>query len=384
MLLEFGAQNFFCFKEGVEISLRLGSKCPGYISNGKSFTNVLCVKGANGSGKTNALKIIPFLNNFCCNSFSRKPEEPIYYESFFRNKDESFIYVEFIVDDVTYRYELVSSRDEVISECIFRKKKRFSPIVERKGNKLKNCINEYKELGVIKKLRSNASIVSTAHQYEIDCMEPIYNFFRRISSNVSYAGLMHASNDTESAISKLYFEHSEVLGFSKELIHKFDEAIYDIKVIQKDGSNPEVEEKEYIPVFLHKIDEEVHPLPIFAESSGTQSLYKQLWRYKIMLEMGGVLVLDEFDINLHPDILPWLIKLFTDEETNPNNAQLVFSTHNTEVLDVLGKYRTVFVAKEENESFAYRLDEIPGDILRNDRPIVPIYKTGRIGGVPKL
>jgi hypothetical protein len=42
------------------------------------------------------------------------------------------------------------------------------------------------------------------------------------------------------------------------------------------------------------------------------------------------------------------------------------------------------VNKEDNESFAYRLDEIPGDILRNDRPILPAYNDGKIGGIPKL
>ncbi len=60
MLLKFGARNFYCFKEGIEISLELGSKCPESISRGKSVSNLLCIKGANGSGKTNALKILSF------------------------------------------------------------------------------------------------------------------------------------------------------------------------------------------------------------------------------------------------------------------------------------------------------------------------------------
>jgi hypothetical protein len=53
-------------------------------------------------------------------------------------------------------------------------------------------------------------------------------------------------------------------------------------------------------------------------------------------------------------------------------------------MDYLGKYRVVFVNKEDNESFLYRLDELPGDLLRNDRSIEGVYNTGKIGGRPKL
>ncbi|PTT56329.1 abortive infection protein, partial [Aeromonas sp. HMWF014] len=70
--------------------------------------------------------------------------------------------------------------------------------------------------------------------------------------------------------------------------------------------------------------------------------------------------------------------------TNTNQSQIIFTTHNSEIIDFLGRYRTYIVEKTENESFAYRLDEISGDILRNDRPILPIYNSGKIGGVPKL
>jgi predicted ATPase len=94
--------------------------------------------------------------------------------------------------------------------------------------------------------------------------------------------------------------------------------------------------------------------------------------------------LDEFDIHLHPHILPKLIKLFLDPRSNPKGAQLLISTHDAEILNMLGRYRTFLVNKVENESFGYRLDELPGDIVRNDRPILPAYNEGKIGGVPRL
>jgi hypothetical protein len=53
-------------------------------------------------------------------------------------------------------------------------------------------------------------------------------------------------------------------------------------------------------------------------------------------------------------------------------------------MDKLGKYKIVIVNKEENESYLYRLDEIPGDILRPDRPITPAYRANKIGGKPRI
>ena len=69
---------------------------------------------------------------------------------------------------------------------------------------------------------------------------------------------------------------------------------------------------------------------------------------------------------------------------NQLGAQLLFSAHDADILDICGKYRTCLVNKDNNASYVYRLDELPGDILRNDRPISPLYKEGRIGGVPRL
>ena len=95
-------------------------------------------------------------------------------------------------------------------------------------------------------------------------------------------------------------------------------------------------------------------------------------------------MIDEFDIYFHPHILPKLLELFINPEINTRSTQLIFTTHNSEILDKISKYRTYLVNKEYNESYCYRLDEIPGDILRNDRSISKVYNSGKIGGVPRI
>lgn len=106
--------------------------------------------------------------------------------------------------------------------------------------------------------------------------------------------------------------------------------------------------------------------------------------YVAAINDGAVLALDEFDINLHPDLLPMLLNIFEDKTINTKNAQLILTTHNYDIMDRLGKYKTVLVNKVDNESFLYRLDEISSDILRNDRKISPIYNANKIGGKPNI
>lgn len=377
--MKFGARNFFCFKDGIDISLELGAQCPHNISNGKNVANLLCVKGANASGKTNALKIIAFLKAFCCNSFESKPDEDIPIRSFFNNKNNIDIYCEFIFDGVQYRYELSLTDKEVVSEVLSRKKKRFTPVFERRANEIFYTVIDFDELKTIKQ-RKNSSIISTAHQYEHKCISPIYGFFSSITTNVNLYGKVDLSGDYR-AVTKYYKENPDVFQTAINIIKDCDLGIADIEI---NSSSDEEGLEYYFPVFKHDVKLETDWLIYHVQSLGTQTLYKTIPFYLFALKIGGVLVMDEFDTDFHPLMLPKIVKLFDSPEYNPKNAQMIFSTHNTDILEYMGKYRTVLVNKESSECYGYRIDEIPGDIVRNDRPIVPVYNSGKIGGVPKI
>lgn len=379
MLLEYGAKNYFCFKEWVSISFKLNNNCPHEVSQGEDYATILGVKGANGSGKTNALKALSFISEFCSESWGTKPDDSIAIDTYFNNPEPAEFYAEFRLGALTYRYELKLTKHQVIREALYRTDRRETLIIERIGNKLKKCIDEFSELNIIK-LRDNASFISTANQYDIKKTAEIYRFFSLMMANVYFLG-MHDHSPDLSRISEFYFKHGDYFDFVKELIITFDPGIKDIvlhELPQDDGST------KYTPIFSYDINQENKILTFYTQSSGTKSLYLQLGRYKYAIDSGAIMILDEFDINLHPLILPRLLNFFTDPTKNKNSAQLIFTTHNTEVLEYLGRYRTYLVNKENNESYAYRLDEIPGDILRNDRPISPLYISGKIGGVPKL
>lgn len=377
MLLKFSARNFNCFREGIEVSLELGGNCPTSISHGKSCTNVLCIKGANASGKTSLLKILGFLKDFCSSSFDYKPEQDIPVNSFFNNDEQIDICCEYTVEGTKYRYEVGLTRKRVIIERVSRKSQRWSVLFERTYDELNECIKEFAELYNVK-LRPNASIISMAHQYQIVRIEVMYTFFSSFMSNVTWWGRTKLFSDY-SWMSEWYTNNEDVLNKSKDIIREFDLGIEDISIESVEKEDGKLA---YFPVFTHKTNAPNKKLYYYAQSLGTKTLYWLLPYLTITLDRGGLLVLDEFDTELHPHILWKLVSLFDNAETNHLNAQLVFTTHNTEIMDLLSKYQTFLVNKEEGESFGYRLDEIPGELIRNDRPLSPIYNSGRIGGVP--
>jgi len=380
MLLSYGAKNCWCFKNWLDIDLRLNGYVPDEIAQGKKFSTVLGFKGANASGKTNALKIFSFIADFAQNSFLYPTDSEILFDSFFLNQENSEFYVEFASNDTEYRYECTLSKDKVVNEVLLEIKNSAENLLfKRDFNKiLENHLYD-NATNVI--YRDNASFISTLHQYGIKNINAIYDFFSRKIGNVTYRGLRHEIDRNIPAISNSYFHNKDALIFTKNVIKKFDTGISDIEISFRED---EAEGKSYFPIFSHDDAGSIKKLTIDQESSGTKALYIDLFFYYINLKSGGVLILDEFDINLHPDILPHLIKLFTDNVTNPLSAQMLFTSHNAEILDILGKYRAYIVEKEGGESFAYRLDEPKTNILRNDRSISIPYRQHLLGGYPKI
>lgn len=375
MLIEFGGYNFFSFKEGFSISLK----------NRNDISSVLAIKGANASGKTNVIKVLSFLHSFVTNSFTTlKPDEEIMVFSFFHNVEPISLYIVLKDKDIEYKYEIELTNTEIISETIYRKYKRWTKIIERKKNKLIKVADDFKELKTISLSRTNASIISIAKQYDIKAMDSLYALFKNIETNVNVFGRTPNEDNFPNykIVTNLYKKNKNLLKFVIDILKKADTGIENIKI--KPITNTETTKKEYIPIFEYKINTEIKTLTYHEQSNGVKSLYLQLGLYAIALDFGMVLALDEFDIDLHPDLIPMLVELFENKELNKNNAQFIFTTHHTSIMDKLGKYKIVFINKDENESYLYRLDEILGDILRPDRPITPAYRANKIGGKPRI
>ena len=331
MLLGYGAKNCWCFKDWMQVDLELDGSVPSDISLNLPAATAMCFKGANASGKTNGLKVLAFIKHFAEFSFQTKPDERIFVDSFFFNDEPSEFYIEFTWNNVFYRYELEITTKAVVSERLFRKKaeegSRETEIFVREGNTVKKNTLYKGHTDIL--FRNNASFIFTAAK-----------------------------------------------------IRQFDTGISNIEIkTQKNEYNQELP----YPLFYHNTENgKKMPLLYDAESSGTKTLFGTLMNYYSVLSTGGVLILDEFDLNLHPDILPHLLDMFLIREKNSKNAQLIFTSHNTDIMDILGRYRTYIFEKEQNESFCYRLDEPKSPNLRNDRPVSIPYKKHLVGGFPKI
>jgi AAA15 family ATPase/GTPase len=254
----------------------------------------------------------------------------------------------------------------------------------REGEKITECINELDELKTMKINRLNVSTISLAHQHGIKELDIFYTFCKSIITNVNLMGKMtnneHFLGYKE--ISKTYFNNKELLGLVSNLLNKADTGISKIEIVEFEDNI--TKELSYEPLFYHEVDTKDYKLQYSEESNGTQLLYRQLAVYAEAIKYGFIVAYDEFDIGLHPDLSLMILDFFDSKEINNNGAQFIFTSHHSEVIDKLGKYRLVFVNKEDNESYLYRLDEIPGDILRPDRSIMPAYNSHKIGGRPKV
>lgn len=126
-----------------------------------------------------------------------------------------------------------------------------------------------------------------------------------------------------------------------------------------------------------------YTLNMAEESDGTNSYFKLIGVVKRTLDQGMLLVADEMDAHLHPLLTRHLVSLFNSDEFNPNGAQLIFTSHNTNLLDldVLRRDRIWFTEKDE-QTAATDLFSLYDFSIRKDAKVEKDYLIGRYGAIP--
>ena len=388
-------KNFQSFAERTEVSLRLNDKAPlhGWQARsmaGQRLNIALAVMGANGAGKTIALKPLVFAVWFATHSFDMPPGSGIPVSPHFEPEGTSPTEVELEAEDdqgVLWRYVLHTTRERVVHESLHRLVKKFNYVFTRD-------LNDAGDGYVIKqqgfgmpaaealKVRPNASLISTARQYGVQTAIHLSRLHVATNVNVLGRARFEASQLTQAA--KLFADNTAMHHQMVTLLKSWDLGLSDVTLheLERTAANGN-SDSQWVAFGTHKTqDGKAHVLHFLDESSGTQTAFVLLSRLLNVLSHGGVAVMDELDADLHSHMLEPVLDLFANPSTNPHNAQLIFSAQAPQVLNVLNKAQVLFVEKRNCQSTAYRADSIKG--LRADDNLFAKYMTGALGAVPQL
>lgn len=405
MLHSFAFKNFLSFRERTEVSFLLTRKASarGWDTaspSGQRLATAMAVVGANGAGKTSLIKPLAFLNWFIANSFLQsQPTARIPAKPHFSSVNEP-IEFEVEADDMEgtlWRYELKLTPERVLYEAVYKRAKKkgakFSYVFVRQWDEAaKDYAIKQDNFGLnpaeAKKVRPNASLVATAAQYGVEVAQHL--IASHVATNIVQNGRVGA--DAGFATASLFFFENEVLKKQMEsLLRDLDLGLSGVEIRRLDfPSPPELKLPEgvkfppqYLAFGVHTLkDGSIHELHMAEESSGTRTAFVQLWHLLSVLETGGIAVIDELESDMHPHMIEPLLELFSSPNTNPHNAQIIFTSHSIEVMNLLGKSQVILVEKNDCESEAWRLDTMEG--VRSQDNLYAKYMSGAYGAVPRL
>ena len=128
---------------------------------------------------------------------------------------------------------------------------------------------------------------------------------------------------------------------------------------------------------LHRLKNDII-LPFEQESSGTQKAILMLPTLVKSLQDGTIFIIDEIERHLHPEVVKFIIRLFSDVEYNKNNAKLIFTSHSANIFDYLNKENIVIIRRHDGGSFLVPLTNYAGDNLKED------FLDGSFGSFPLI
>jgi uncharacterized protein len=179
-------------------------------------------------------------------------------------------------------------------------------------------------------------------------------------------------------------------GPALALLRFADLGIDDVRMVEDSGSDARISAQarrrpRLRPQFVHRVAGQEVPFELPEESAGTQMWFALIGPALSALHAGRVLLVDEIDASLHPRLSVRLLELFQDPEANPNGAQLIFTTHDTSLLNSLNREEVWLTEKGDGgETTLTALAEYGGDKVRRSLNLERAYLQGRFGAVPDV
>ena len=414
MLIEFSVSNYLSFKDKTSLSLLAASIKEHLDTNIFSSERYDLLKGAvlygaNASGKSNFIKAMSTMRRLVLFSFEKSSAEELGITPFLLSTEAenapSLFEVVFLIDNVRYRYGFEVDDKAVHAEWLYQAEKPLF-IREKDGIEvMEKSFPEGKDLE--ERTRDNALFLAVVDQFNGKTAKNIMQWF---NSFITVSGLSH--EDYKGVTFSLLEDRKTrplLLDFYKKLDLGFDDittdkAPFDPKELPDDIPESVVKQlitdlQDSFRIDIRTIHKKYDAKNKVAgkvefdmrsqESSGTNKLFNISGPVFDVLNDGGVLVVDELDASLHPLLTLAITKLFNSAEFNRKNAQLIFATHDTNLLNY-GNYRRdqiYFVEKDKyGASEMYSLVEYKeeGKTIRKDRSFEKDYIEGRYGAIPLI
>lgn len=378
MVLLFRLNNIFSFRDETTLDLQAakiqtekGKALSGnmFPAAGGQVLKSVSVFGANASGKSNVIKGIKACVDMIRTSHTYN-ENTIFAVAPFKfdgyDKNPSSFFVRFIIEGIEYEYSFSMTRTEILTEHLFYYPKGRRSLVfsrnESKGPDKKN-IYEFKQaikrpMDVAANTSRKTLFISRASQMDRDIAKRVFRFF---SEDV----VLDYKESAMPIDSFMKTRKEQIL----EILNTADSDIVDIR-IQGNAlktfhrGNPDI---------AFDFDTE--------ESEGTKTLFQMMLSMIDIIRNGRTLLIDEIDTSLHPHLVEYIINLFN----NSDNAQLIYTTHNTHLLntDFQRRDQVYFVNKREDGcSDLYSLYDFKD--FRDTFDMEKAYLQGRFDAVPYL
>ncbi|MBU4373003.1 MAG: ATP-binding protein [Euryarchaeota archaeon] len=414
MLIEFSLENFRSIKD--EVTLSLVASPDKSLDNNLITTEVLkkdnllrsaVLYGANASGKSNVVLAFNSLKKLVMMSHTFQKGTEISYSPFKLDKKylsmPTKFNVIFIKNNIKYVYGVSFTNEKIIDEYLYYyPEDRKAIIFERKDtNDYKFTIDKREQKFLSKKTLENVLYLSSSTQLNYKRTSEAFDWFKDTLAVIGATdhpqlidftarslnkdkklkelilkALLEADlgiNDVSASFEKISIEElphdmphelKKLMNLGKGDIEKLDiKTIH--KVLDEKGNEFKVE---------FNFDE---------ESEGTKRLFALIGPWIDSLNNGRVLIIDELDTKLHHFLNIFLIKLFQDPTQNKSNAQLIFTTHNTNLLDLdLFRRDQIWFTEKNPRDGSTDLYSLIEFSPRKDKNIRKGYLVGRYGAIP--
>jgi AAA15 family ATPase/GTPase len=408
MFLEFRVRNFRSFREEAVFSMAASpdmqfadthtlttglDKLPRVVRTAGIF-------GANASGKSNIIKALQFMQSMVLTSSQVQPDTENNLVPFrLRENANDFptlMEATFIINGVRHQYGFEFTRKQVLAEWLLvyenaKPQAWFSRTFDEKKKRFTYTYSDYftgRKSVWEAATRKEVLFLTTAIQLNNEQLKPLYQ--QLTSELVVFPNGPRIGFDFSAG----FIEKDGNAARVAALLAAADTGISSVaiqsqvgKQVQFDFSTnqPKVDDVEMkIPHFGHKVEGRDYLFEMAEESAGTQLFFGLSGPLLDILERGRLLVVDELDSSLHPLLVQRIVDMFQSPETNPNGAQLIFTTHDVSLLDSHKMRRDqVWFTEKDNDQVSHLfplLDFSP----RKGEALEKNYLGGRYGGIPIL